>query len=197
MYVSSAYVVMQQYVVICPCFYYVCIYFIMQAAYEEAKKLVHEEFTIVVEQFESLFKLQTPESDSLSVKHEKAMQQSQQLLESFHKKPLNEKVYQVATYMYVHVCTCTYTYFTHVGMCVHTYIHICTYKHTYCTYLHMYNHMYVYAHTYICICTCVHTYRCSIYVHAYTHTQTHTLMYAIATLLQCKVFVVFNNTFVT
>ena len=57
-----------------------------------------QEFKIVSEQLQSLFQLQTTEKDASSVQHVKAMKQSQQLLDSFHTKPLDQKIYQVAIY---------------------------------------------------------------------------------------------------
>ena len=54
-----------------------------------------KEFKIVSEQLQSLFQLQTTKKDDSEVQHKKARQQGQQLLESFHTKPLNEKIYQV------------------------------------------------------------------------------------------------------
>ena len=54
-----------------------------------------KEFEIVSEQLQSLFQLQTTKKDDSEVQHKKARQQGQQLLKSFHTKPLNEKIYQV------------------------------------------------------------------------------------------------------
>ena len=55
-----------------------------------------EEFKAVSEKFHSLFQLKPPTDINASQeKRSKAMVQSQELLESFHAKPLNEKVYQV------------------------------------------------------------------------------------------------------
>lgn len=67
----------------------------MQLAYEEAKNLALQEFKVVSDRTHSLFELKSPDGNSSQVKRDKAMMQSQQLLESFHDKPMNEKIYQV------------------------------------------------------------------------------------------------------
>ena len=67
-----------------------------------------QEFGIVSEQLQSLFQLQITEKNPSEEQHPKAMKQSQQLLDSFHTKPLNEKIYQVCTYIhmfaYAYIC---------------------------------------------------------------------------------------------
>ena len=57
-----------------------------------------QEFNIVSEQLHLLFKLKTTEKDASEEQHQKAMMQSQELLDSFHTKPLNEEIYQVCSY---------------------------------------------------------------------------------------------------
>ena len=56
-----------------------------------------QEFNIVSEQLQSLFKLKATEKDASEEQHPKAMMQSQQLLDSFHTKPLYEEIYQVCS----------------------------------------------------------------------------------------------------
>jgi len=54
----------------------------------------------VSEQFKSLFQLQSPESSPSQTRNDKAMKQSQQILDSFHSKRLDDKIYQVCVYVH-------------------------------------------------------------------------------------------------
>ena len=87
-----------------------------------------QEFDIVSGQFNSLFQLKllddnpSPDDNPSLIKLDKAMMQSQQLLDSFHTKPLNEKIYQVV----LHTRTLLFTWLLH-------YVHSKMIVHMFCT----------------------------------------------------------------
>ena len=87
-----------------------------------------QEFKIVSEQLQSLFKLKTAEKDASEGQHPKAMMQSQELLDSFHTKPLNEEIYQVCSCYSVHVGTYQLIGCFQKNPNIHTYTHM---LHTY------------------------------------------------------------------
>jgi len=76
----------------------------------------------VSEQFKSLFQLQSPKSSPSQTTNDKAMKQSQQLLDSFHSKRLNDKIYQVRMYIHIYVHTCAYIHIKNISCYMYTYI---------------------------------------------------------------------------